>query len=387
MSKARILHAHSTFTLGGKEARAVRLMNAFDGSASHVVLSAVPEAVSARDAIDPAVAVDFPADAPSLAGKPAPLRYRRLARYMAGFDLVLTYNWGAMDVVMAHRMFSGMMALPPLIHHEDGFNADEVVRQKAKRVWFRRIGLPTAHTLVVPSERLERIAAQVWRQPARRIVRIANGVPVARGLMRPASGAIPGFTRRPGDVVIGTLAGLRAVKNLPRLVRAFAQIPVRPEMARPRLVIVGEGPERGAIMAQAEACGVADRVLLPGFVADPMRYVGLFDIFALSSDSEQFPISLVEAMAAGLPVAATEVGDIAAMVAPANRSLIVPVADEAGLAAALARLAGDLALRQRIGGANRARAVAEYDEGRMIETYRALYSRALGPGMALETRG
>jgi glycosyltransferase involved in cell wall biosynthesis len=377
MNPVRILHAHSTFTLGGKEARAVRLMNAFGGAARHVVLSAVADALGARTAIDPAVAVDFPGDAPSLAGKPGPARYLRLARYMAAFDLVLTYNWGAMDAVMAHRLFAPVMRLPPLVHHEDGFNADEVARQKPRRVIFRRLALPTARALVVPSERLERIAREAWRQPARRITRIANGVPVARAQRPPAPDAIPGFRRREGEVVIGTLAGLRGVKNLPRLVRAFAAVP-----GPARLVIVGEGPERGPILAEAARCGVADRVVLPGFVPDPLRYVGLFDIFALSSDSEQFPISLVEAMAAGLPAAATDVGDIAAMVGEANRRFVVPPSDEA-LAGALTRLAGDAALRQAVGAENRARAMACFDEAAMIGHYRALYAGALGRADAL----
>ena len=71
MRPARILHCHSTFMLGGKEARAVRLMNAFGAEAEHVVLSAVPGALAAREAIDPGIRVDFPgAGAPSLQGKP-----------------------------------------------------------------------------------------------------------------------------------------------------------------------------------------------------------------------------------------------------------------------------------------------------------------------------
>ena len=76
-------------------------------------------------------------------------------------------------------------------------------------------------------------------------------------------------------------------------------------------MIVGEGPESERIAAEARARGVAARLLMPGFLADPARWIGHFDIFALSSDSEQFPISLVEAMAAGLPAVATAVGDVA----------------------------------------------------------------------------
>jgi glycosyltransferase involved in cell wall biosynthesis len=185
--------------------------------------------------------------------------------------------------------------------------------------------------------------------------------------------AVPGLTKQPGERWLGTLAGLRAVKNLPRLVRAFAGL------SEPwRLVILGEGSERASIEAEAARLQVADRVHLPGFVARPAAVMGLFDLFALSSDSEQFPISVVEAMAAGLAVAATDVGDVAAMVAEENRSYVTPAGDDTALAAALSSLAESEALRRSIGEANRALARSEYDEAAMIAAYGALYARALG---------
>src|SRR4051812_38797502 len=94
----RILHAHSTFDLGGKEARAARLMNAFGRSAEHSVLTATG-AAGARAAIDRSVKVDFPEHAPPLAGRPGLGRLFRLSRFLNGYDLVLTYNWGAFDAV------------------------------------------------------------------------------------------------------------------------------------------------------------------------------------------------------------------------------------------------------------------------------------------------
>ena len=363
----RILHCHSTFSLGGKEARAVRLMNAFGDAAEHVVLSAMPDRLAARDAIARGIKVDFPADAPPLAGAPTPLRLWRLARYMRGFDLVLTYNWGAFDAVMARRLFGG----PPLVHHEDGFNEDEAERLSPKRNRYRRFGLKAAFRLVVPSERLERIARRHWGQEA---LRIPNGVPVAAFAKPPEAGAIPGFERQGDEVVIGTVAGLRAVKNLPRLVRAFARMTHRPA----RLVIVGEGPESELIAAEARANGVAARLLMPGFLAEPARWIGHFDIFALSSDSEQFPISLVEAMAAGLPAVATAVGDVPAIVAEDNKPLIVAPEDEAGFAAALDSLADQASLRRAIGEANRELARDRYDEREMIAAYARLYGEATG---------
>lgn len=376
MTNLRILHCHSTFALGGKEARAVRLMNAFGDAARHTILSAVPDALGAREAIAPGIQVEFPTNAPSLEGKPSMARYRQMAGYMQRFDLILTYNWGAMDAVMTRRMF--YKDVPPLIHHEDGFNSDEAQGLKPKRNWFRRLGLPAAHALVVPSQTLEDIALNVWKQPRTRVHRIANGIEVTVYAKRP-SVPIPGLKKAKNEIVIGTLAGLRAVKNLPMLVRAVAQV------RGAKLVIVGEGSERAAILAEANRMGIAHRVILPGFMPDPHRYVGHFDIFALSSDSEQMPISLVEAMAAGLPVAATNVGDVVNMVSPENRAFIGK--SETALIAALQRLAGDATLRRTLGTANRKKAASDYDEAVMIERYRTLYESAVDWPGALSQKG
>ncbi|HWT11373.1 MAG TPA: glycosyltransferase [Allosphingosinicella sp.] len=376
---ARILHCHSTFALGGKEARAARLMNAFGGSADHVVLSASAGEIGARAAIAPGIRAAFPDDAPPLAGAPTPGRLWRLSRYLRRFDLVLTYNWGAFDAVMARRLFGG----PPLVHHEDGFNEDEATVLDPRRNRYRRLGLAGAFRLVVPSVPLERIALSAWGRTPEQVARIPNGIPVERFARPPAADSIPGFERRPGEIVIGTAAGLRAVKNLPRLVRAFAAMADKDA----RLIIVGQGPESERIAAEARAQGVAARLLMPGFLADPARWIGHFDIFALSSDSEQFPISLVEAMAAALPVVATAVGDVTAIVADDNRPLIVAAGDEAAFAAALDSLAEQPRLRRAIGAANRARAAAEFDERRMIAAYARLYGEAIGRPDAFSTAG
>jgi L-malate glycosyltransferase len=365
MTPKRILHCHSTFSLGGKEARAVRLMNVFGDRAEHTILSAVPDAMTARDAIDRGIKVAFPGDAaPSLQGKPSSRRYRVLTRYMKQFDLILTYNWGSMDAVGARRLFP--RGVPHLIHHEDGFNADETVKLNWKRNGFRRLMFGAAQAVVVPSKRLESIAKEIWKRPD--VVRIPNGIDTELYLGAPEPGSIPGFVRSAGDVIVGTLAGLRPVKNLPRLVRAVAAQP-----AHVKLVIVGEGPERDAICAEAAQLGIADRVHLAGFLPAPHRYVGHFDIFALSSDSEQFPISLVEAMAAGKPVVSTDVGDVRSIVAAENQSFVVDALDEIAFSGALTSLVGNAEHRITLGDANRVLARSDYDEKAMIARYAQLY--------------
>lgn len=368
----RILHCHSTFSAGGKEVRCARLMNAFGTALTHTVVSGQREAMGARALIDPAVAAAFPDDFPALTGRPTPARLKAIARALTGYDLICTYNWGAMDAVMAHRLFAKAFGLPPLVHHEDGFNEDEARALKPTRNLYRRAALAGAHRLVVPSTGLERIALQVWHQPRAKVERIANGIDTAAFGAVPNPRALP-LIKSADQRWVGTLAGLRAVKDLPLLVRAAAMLP--PQW---HLVIVGDGPERGNILAAAAACGMADRVHVPGAVTDPASVIGLFDIFALSSQSEQFPLSVVEAMAAGLPIAAPDVGDIRQMVAEPNRAHITAPGDDAGLGAALVQLAGDADLRARIGTANQARARAEYDFAAMLARYRSVYAGAMG---------
>jgi glycosyltransferase involved in cell wall biosynthesis len=366
----RILHLHSSFDAGGKEVRCVRLINAFGRDAEHAIVSGEPDRRGAAALLDGKAKVTWP-KFPALKGRPWPRRLMKLAEAMRGYDLVCTYNWGAMDAVLAHTMFADVHKLPPLVHHEDGFNEDEAAGLKPLRNFYRRIALGRTSALMVPSRTLERMALEVWHQPRSRVRRIANGIPTGAYGGKARADLLPGLVKRRGELWAGTLAGLRKVKNLPALVRAFASLPDEWQ-----LVVAGDGPEREAILAQAQALGIEHRVHLPGF-AEPAKIAALFDLFVLSSLSEQFPIAVVEAMAAGLPVAAPAVGDVSAIVAPENLPFVVAPGDEAALGQAMARLAGDAGLRAVVGRANRAKALAEFDEGRMIERFRALYWGAI----------
>jgi glycosyltransferase involved in cell wall biosynthesis len=367
----RVLHLHSTFSAGGKEVRCARLMNAWGPRLDYTIVSAEPEAMAAAALVEAGVPVAYPQDFPPLTGRPTPWRLAGLARAMRGYDLVCTYNWGAMDAVMAHRLFAPAYGLPPLVHHEDGFNEDEAERLDPRRNLYRRAALARAAALVVPSSALEAIAREVWHQPEGRVRRIPNGIDTAAFAASPDPAALP-VRKGEGEFWVGTLAGLRPVKRLPDLVAAFESLP-----AHWHLVICGEGPERQAILAAAETLGIAARVHLPGNV-DPARVVGLFDIFALSSASEQFPLSVVEAMAAGLAVAAPDVGDIRHILAPENAALLTPRGELQDLAETLVTLAADPARRAALGTANAARARALFDIAAMHAAYEAVYAGAMG---------
>lgn len=372
MAAVRILHLCSSFDRGDQESRTVRLMNHFGDQAEHVVLCASPDGFAAADAIDRRVKVQFPKEAAPLGGFPGMGRYRRLASFMKKFHLVLSYNWGAIDGVMAHTLSTRSMNLPPLIHHEDGFASDEIDKLSKRRNWFRAIALQRTNALVVPSKTLEHIARTVWHQPMDKICTFPNAIDTEHYNRRPQRGSFPGFQKRDGEIVVGTIAELEPSKNLPRLVRAIAAAGTNI-----RLAIAGEGSQRESILAEAARLGISDRVMMPGFLHDPARYIRLFDIFALSSDSEQYPVSLIEAMTSALPIVSTNVGDIPNIVAKDNALYIVARGDESAFANAINILASDVDKRAKLGSANRDLACAKYDESTMFARYRQLYGSAM----------
>jgi glycosyltransferase involved in cell wall biosynthesis len=170
---------------------------------------------------------------------------------------------------------------------------------------------------------------------------------------------------------------LRAEKNLVRLLRAFRlAVADGPDGPPPgRLMIIGDGPERPMLEAMAQQPGLLGRVHFTGHQADPAAGLAEFDIFALSSDTEQMPISLLEAMAASLPVAATDVGDVRMML-PAESQNSITALDDAALGTAMRRLLLDPAARQCQGAANRRRVVQTYSETAMFAAYADLFDQS-----------
>ena len=176
--------------------------------------------------------------------------------------------------------------------------------------------------------------------------------------------------------MVGTIAALRAEKNVGRLVRAFAAA-LRPGHHVPgRLLIVGDGPERPALERLAAELGVADRTIFAGHIADPVAFLHAMDLFVLSSDTEQMPISLLEAMAAGRPVASTRVGDVAHMLPAAQQPYVVRI-DDAALAGAIGALLDDPGLRDELGKTNLRHVTETYAEQRMFTAWERLLAPAL----------
>ncbi|MFO1025815.1 MAG: glycosyltransferase [Acetobacteraceae bacterium] len=348
-----VAHIFPTFAVGGAQVRFAAVANHFGRAFRHIVV-ALDGNTGCRERLRPDLDIRFPAvAAPKGAMLANAWRFRSLLREWQP-DTLVTCNWGAIEFALAN-----LLPVTRHMHVVDGFGPEERAAQIPRRVWLRRIALGRT-PVVVPSRNLMRIAIEIWKLPRDLVRYVPNGVDIDR--FAPLGTARDGLT-------IGTIAALREEKNIARLLRAFALL-ARTTPAR--LVVVGDGPERPALTALAAELGIAERVEFAGHQADTPDFYHRFDVFALASDTEQMPLSVTEAMACGLPVVSTDVGDVRSMVAEANAPLVTPL-DAAALARAMQALAGDPGLRDRLGAANREKACRDFNQAAMFATYGALW--------------
>jgi glycosyltransferase involved in cell wall biosynthesis len=333
-----LLHVFPSFAIGGQQTRFATIAARLGQAYRHVIVS-----LDGRDMARSLLPGSLDARMLGVqhsSGPRALVAFGKAIR-MVGPDALLTYNWGSMDWAILNRLRFGL----PHVHLEDGFGRDEADRQLRRRVLTRRLVLRRS-AVVVPSRTLAALAAREWRLSPSRVTYIPNGIDARRFDIAPDPGRF--FDRGGAACVIGAFAPLRAEKNLSRLIRAFARLD-----GAARLVICGEGPEAAGLHALAAELDLGGRVIFTGHVAAPELVMGSFDVFAITSDTEQMPYAVLEAMCAWLPVVGTDVGDIAAMVHPDNRRFVVPRDQPDLLVAALRDLQSDAGLRRRVGAANR----------------------------------
>jgi len=222
--------------------------------------------------------------------------------------------------------------------------------------------------------------ARYPRFPVERTVIIDNGVP----LPGPGGGEPLRDLRRPGHALLFLTARLDPVKDLETLLRAVA---IARRTTPVQLAIAGDGPEREKLAVLARDLGIADEVAFLGFRDDAVRLYAAADMFVLSSITEGMSLSMLEAMAAGLPVVATNVGGNSQVVREGETGLLVAPRDPAALAAAICRLSTDAGLRSRMGAAGRERVEQHFSLRTTTRRYLAVYERLLAAGPLGRARG
>ncbi|HEU0304874.1 MAG TPA: glycosyltransferase [Gaiellaceae bacterium] len=205
---------------------------------------------------------------------------------------------------------------------------------------------------------------------------VARFVGIPRSSLRVIRNAVPQGTVVPerqirSGPVVGSIGRLDWQKAYDVLIRAL------PELPGVTAVIVGEGEERLRLTQLARELGVSDRLELTGWHDDARRLLGSFDVFVLSSRFEGLPLVVLEAMLAGLPVVAADVGSVSEAVVDGSTGLLVPPGDPAALARALAELLADPARRREMGETGRRRALESFRVEDMGARYDALYDEVL----------
>lgn len=367
MQKHKILHIFPSFEVGGSQRRLVGYINRSAAPFDHYIY-AMDDCYSAGQAINGFKKAPFPAKAiPKNDMRKAIKTCRKLMNQMKP-DLIVTYNWGSIEWNLANLSEK----ICPTVHIQDGFAEDEQSEEKFLRRMMRGFSYRRASAVVVPSNQLREIAASSWKINAAKLHYIPNGIDVDLFDQSNETKAAKKYGIEPRHTVIGTIARLKPEKNIGRLIEAYSKI--ENDFPDTKLVIVGDGMGMAALKMLAERICIKDNVIFTGNLDRPEEIVPAFDIFALSSDTEQMPISVLEAMAAGKPVVSTDVGDVKAMVAPENTSLVDGM-NAGTLAASIAALLSDTRRRKSIGFANQKLARERYSLDKMIETYDNLFTK------------
>jgi glycosyltransferase involved in cell wall biosynthesis len=356
----RILSFLPDFGGGGAQRTLINLAASFRQAGHDVILAAAQPDGPARAWVDPQVRT-VPVGRGQLRNALFPLA--RLIRTERP-DVILSSVLDANIVAVAARALAGPPRPKLVVRETNSHRARGDIGFLRQRL--TRFAYPRADAVVALSEGVRQELIADYSLPAASVVTIHNPVEV-EGLAAEARQVTAPPVSKDGRWIMGVGRLIRQ-KGFDRLIRAVAALK-RPDV---RLVLVGEGPDRDALAAQARDAGVA--LLMPGFVRQPMHWLGAADLFVLSSRWEGFGHVIVEAMAAGAPVIAFDCPhgprDIVT-----NRvdGLLLPDGDEEALTRAMAELLDDRDLADRLSAAATRNSV-RFSSARIADQYLNLFS-------------
>ena len=298
-------------------------------------------------------------------GRLSPRAWVRIVRWLRAHrvDVLHANKFGANLAAVVIARPTGV----PVIAHEHGLRARP---SPARRLADRLIGRLAAAVLCVSEADRDRLVTGE-HLPPRKVRHVPLGLATPDALPPSRAEARRALGLPAEGVVIVTTAVLRPEKRLDVLLAAFAELSATtPEAV---LVVMGDGPQRASLEAQAAALALERGVRFLGHRTDVPRVLAAADVGVLCSDHEGTPLALMEYMHAGLAIAATEVGGVPAMVRHEREALLVPPGSPPALAGALRRLCADASLRAALGEAARERCRRDFDLGPFVRTLEGLY--------------
>jgi sugar transferase (PEP-CTERM/EpsH1 system associated) len=295
-------------------------------------------------------------------------------------DIAHTRNLATLEA----QVTAALAGVPGRVHGEHGWDVGDPDGSNPRNRWLRRMVRPLVGQYIALSRHQMAYLSRAIGVSSARLVQIYNGVDTTRFLPadtgREGLEPLPEGFAPPGTVVIGGVMRMQPVKAPQHLAEAFIALRERLPQAFPnlRLVIVGEGMLRDFVALSLSEAGVAEQAWLPGNREDVPDLVRAMDIFVVPSLAEGICNTILEAMASGLPVVATDVGGNPDLVQPGVTGTLVPASDPAVLANVLAAYVTDPDRRRREGQAARTRAETQFSMKAMVQGYMTAYARALG---------
>ncbi|MFL9923610.1 TIGR03088 family PEP-CTERM/XrtA system glycosyltransferase [Herbaspirillum lusitanum] len=286
-----------------------------------------------------------------------------------------TYNLSAVEYAPA----AALANVPVRVHGEHGRDARDPNGSNPRHNLLRRLVLPFYDCYYAVSADLRNWLKTVIRVPDAKNLLLENGIDTIK-FRAPANGLRTATPELPqGCFVIGTVGRIQDVKDHAGLIDAFiALLALLPQQRdQLRLAIVGEGPLLPQLKEKVQRAGIADLVWLPGARMDVDEVMRSFSLFVLSSIAEGTPITILEAMATGLPVVSTRVGGVPEVVLDGVTGALAPASDPAALAAALATYVTQPLLAAQHGAAGLARIEQHYSMDAMLQAYAGMYDSML----------
>jgi len=292
--------------------------------------------------------------------------------------IIHTRNLAALEATVP-AWFAGC---PVRIHGEHGRDVDDLDGRNRRYRLARQIYRPFVTRYVALSRDLEHYLLTTIKVPAAKVERIVNGVDTRSFAPPPARSSLAGCPfSDPFLRICGTVGRLQTVKNQVLLARAFVRArEMQPALRSTlRLIIVGDGPLRAQIEAILAVGDALQHAWLPGARADVAEVLRAFDLFTLPSRAEGISNTILEAMATGLPVVATDVGGNPELVTT-DTGILIPADDVDALANAIIHYASNPERAIAHGRAGRQRVEEQFSIDAMVARYCALYEAALGAG-------
>ena len=360
-----MLVAHVVFRLdyGGLENGVVNVINGSSTDTCRHVVIALTEATEFADRLADGVSVY------SLNKRPgkdlgAYVRLYKLFRRLKP-DIVHTRNIGTMDCAF----LAFLARVPVRIHGEHGWDVHDPDGTNPKYRFMRRVLHRFVNRIVTVSDDLKRWLSTSVGVPTAKIQHICNGVDIDR--FRPAKQIL-----EDRETVIGSVTRFSTIKDPLNLVEAFIEL--KRAGLRARLHMIGDGELYAEAVNKLREAGLQDHAWLPGSRDDIPEQLRSMDMFVLGSLREGISNTVLEAMASGLPVVASDTGGNRELIQNSVNGTLVPPGDREALAAAIRDYVQGPECRKRHGLASRDRVLSRYSLNTMVESYQRLYRSALG---------